>query len=244
MLTILIISHLLGDYILQFDVIARWKTRSIWGVLAHGCIVTLTTLACVWVVAPSWWLNALMIGLLHTLIDIVRARLVHTQNTQAELLWFLADQAAHAATLLGAVAWSGAPTLAVLQMHVAPWLSPFVTKTFLIPVIAALLILQPTWVVLRFLVRGLYGSEAAPQLGLGEKYEPMLERFLIATCTFFGLFYLIPLIMLPRRLTKFQAQDNTLGVMLCMTSHWVETLLGVSMSIVAGLVARAVIGLF
>lgn len=244
MLAILIISHLLGDYVFQFNVIAHWKARSIWGVIAHGGIVTLTTLACVLAVYPIWWPYAAMIGLLHTLIDVVRARLIHTQSTKEDLAWLLLDQGAHLAIIGGAVLATDAPALADLRELAAPSLSPLVTANVLIPVIASLMLLQPTWVGLRFLVRGIYGADAAPDLGLGEKYLPMVERFLIATCVCFGQFYLVPLILLPRRLARLQAQGDTFGVTLCMTTHWAETALGVGLAIAAGLVARAVLGLF
>ncbi|MBN2002478.1 MAG: DUF3307 domain-containing protein [Anaerolineae bacterium] len=244
MLAILIISHLLGDYIFQFNAIARWKARSIWGVVAHGGIVTLTTVACVLPVYPVWWFYALLIGLLHTLIDVVRARLIHTQNTKDDLAWLLLDQGAHLAVIVGMVLATGAPALENLRGLVAPSLAPLVTANVLIPVMVSLLLLQPAWVGLRFLVRGIYGADAAPHLGLGEKYPPMIERFLIATSVCFGLFYLVPLILLPRRLSRFQAHGNTFGVTLCMTAHWAETALGVGLAIVAGLVARIVLGLF
>lgn len=244
MLAILIISHLLGDYIFQFDVIARWKARSIWGVVAHGGIVTLTTLVCVLAVYSVWWPYAVLIGLLHTLIDIVRARLLHTRNTKEDLAWFLLDQATHLAVIFGAVQATDAPALADLGGLVAPALSPLVTANVLIPVIAYLLLFQPAWVGLRFIVRGLYGADAAPNLGLGEKYQPMVERFLIATCVCFGYFYLIPLVLLPRRITRLQAQGSSFGVMLCMTTHWSETVLGVGLAVAAGLAARVIVGLF
>ncbi len=244
MLAILIISHLLGDYILQFDAIARWKARSIWGVVAHGGIVTLTTLTCVLLVYPVWWPYAAMIGLVHTLIDVVRARLLHTHNTQEDLAWFLLDQATHLAVIVGAVLATNAPSLVNLEGLVAPSLTPLVTAKVLIPVIACMLLFQPAWVTLRFVVRGIYGADAAPNLGLGEKYQPMVERFLIAICVYFGYFFLVPLILLPRRVSRLQTQGHSYGVVLCMTTHWAETALGVGLAIAAGLVARMIVGLF
>ena len=93
MFTMLIIAHLLGDYVFQPTILVRWKTRSLWGVAAHGGIVTLTTLICASLVDPGWWHYAALIGVTHTLIDIVRARLIHTKNTTWELVYYLLDQA-------------------------------------------------------------------------------------------------------------------------------------------------------
>jgi hypothetical protein len=50
--------------------------RSPLGILAHGGIVTLTTLVCAAAASPFWWPYALLIGLMHTLIDLVRAGLL------------------------------------------------------------------------------------------------------------------------------------------------------------------------
>ena len=43
MLQAMLLAHLLGDYVLQNDALARWKSRSLWGVAAHGAVVTACT---------------------------------------------------------------------------------------------------------------------------------------------------------------------------------------------------------
>jgi hypothetical protein len=58
MLYLMFLAHLLGDYLFQSDGIARWKARSLAGVLAHGAIVVLTTLMCAALVSPAWCLSA------------------------------------------------------------------------------------------------------------------------------------------------------------------------------------------
>jgi len=37
------LAHLVGDYVLQWDALARWKSRELKGVLAHGMIVLIVT---------------------------------------------------------------------------------------------------------------------------------------------------------------------------------------------------------
>lgn len=54
MLYLMLLAHLWGGYLFQWGFIARWKARSLMGVLAHTGIVTLTTLACAALVSPSW----------------------------------------------------------------------------------------------------------------------------------------------------------------------------------------------
>lgn len=37
------LAHLVGDFILQWDNLAQWKSRELKGVLVHGLIIFLTT---------------------------------------------------------------------------------------------------------------------------------------------------------------------------------------------------------
>ena len=57
-----ILGHLLGDYVFQTDKLAGWKSRSVWGVLAHGGIVTFFTLLCAMPFALDCWPYGLLIG--------------------------------------------------------------------------------------------------------------------------------------------------------------------------------------
>lgn len=202
MLYVIILAHLLGDYLFQWGFIARWKARSLLGVLAHGGIVTVTTLACAMLVDPSWQPYAALIGLAHTTIDLVRARFLRTSNPLWELVWYLLDQAAHLAVILLVVAWSGASVVppvrgqrigqivdlsyTLVNTRSAPPWPLFASAANLLTdprvltcAIGYLVLLNPAWVFFRFAVRGLWGSDAAPPLGRGEKYGPMVERVMI-----------------------------------------------------------------
>src|SRR5438094_197326 len=57
------LAHLVGDYVLQWDSLARWKSREVKGAIFHGLIVLLVT----WMFAlrfdPNWWPWAVFIGL-------------------------------------------------------------------------------------------------------------------------------------------------------------------------------------
>jgi len=226
----LILAHLLGDYLFQFDFLARWKSRSLWGVVAHGGIVMLTTLACAALVDPGWWRYAALIGVTHTLIDVVRARLIRTQNATWDMVYFLLDQAVHLGIIVLSVTLR--PATVAGGRAVAPKMLAFV--------IGYLLLLQPAWVLLRFIVRGVWGAEAAPHLGVGEKYEPMVERVLIASFVLTGQIALVPLVLLPRRLTTVRVQDNGVGVLMQLTGHWAETLLSVIFAAGVGSILRIV----
>ncbi|MGC9395825.1 MAG: DUF3307 domain-containing protein, partial [Anaerolineae bacterium] len=231
MLTMLILAHLLGDYLFQFDFLARWKSRSLWGVVAHGGIVTLTTIACASLVDPGWWRYAAFIGATHTLIDVVRAHLIRAKNTTWDMVYFLLDQVIHIGIIILTVTLR--PATVAGGFAVAPRVLAFA--------IGYLLLLQPAWVLLRFIVRGVWGPEAAPHLGIGEKYEPMIERVLIASFVLAGQVALVPLVLLPRRLTSIRLQNNGMGVLMQLTGHWAETLLSVLLAAGVGLILRIVI---
>ena len=207
MLYVMLLAHLLGDYLFQTASIARLKARSLLGVFLHGGIVTATTLACACLVDPAWWPYALSIGLTHTVIDVGRARLLTPKNTAMELAWYLLDQAAHVAIIGLVVHWSPAPARAELTGVARTLTDPRV----LAGGIGSILLLNPAWVLLRFTVRGVWGAGAAPLLGQGDKYGPMAERLAIAGLVAVGQPYLIPFVLIPRRVVSFQVQGGEVG---------------------------------
>jgi hypothetical protein len=234
MVYVMLLAHLLGDYLFQARAIARWKARSLIGVLVHGGIVTITTLVCAVLVNPSWWPYALLIGLIHTVIDIVRARLLHVSNPTWELAWYLLDQVAHFAVILAVVLGSG--------IHL--WTAPagiagvLASPRLLLYFICYLLLMHPAWVLLRFTARGVWGPGAAPTLDRGEKYGPMVERVLISTCVLLGQFYLVPLILLPRLLVPIRIQGRGVGVLIRPINHWAERILSMLLALGIGLILR------
>jgi hypothetical protein len=238
MLYAMFIAHLLGDYVLQSGSLARWKARSAVGVLVHGSIVTITTLMCAGLTAPSWWPYALLIGLTHTAIDLVRARFLRTTNPGWALIWYVLDQLAHAAVIASTVIWSGAlsrPRSALTSP--VGWLTAPRTSAY---IIGYLLLLNPTWIFLRFAVRGVWGTDAVLYLDAGSKFGPTVERVLIASCVLAGQFHLAPLVLLPRRLVPFRVRGMGVGVLVRPTGHWAATALSVSLAVVVGLALRMV----
>ena len=266
MLYVIILAHLLGDYLFQWGFIARWKARSLVGVLVHGGIVTITTLACAALVEPAWWPYAALIGLAHTAIDLVRTRFLRAPDSSWELAWYLLDQLAHLTVILLVVAWSDGCLIPISQdQHVGQTtvlphipqsierarvatLRPVLTivaglltdSRVLAYTIGYLLLLNPAWVFFRFMVRGVWGSTAAPHLGQGEKYGPMMERVLVASLVLVGQAHLIPVVLLPRRVASIRVQGGGVGVLIRPASHWAETILSVSLAVVVGLVLRVV----
>lgn len=240
MFTVMLLAHLLGDYVLQWNELALWKARSLWGVLAHGGIVTATTLVCTALTAPEWWPYALLIGLIHTIIDIVRARFLRTSDTAWELTWYLFDQLAHLTVIAGVVHLAGRGLTLTVSSGAARALAD---PRVLIYVLGYLALLNPSWVLIRLLVRGVWGPQAAPHLGDGEKVGPMVERVLMASSILLGQFLLVPLVLLPRRVVSIQINGNGAGVLVALTGHWAETGLSVLLAVGVGFALRIIGGM-
>lgn len=230
MVPVMLLAHLLGDYILQPDILVRWKFRSILGVIAHGGIVTLTGLAFVLLVAPEWWPYALLIGVTHTIIDVLRAQLLRPKRTSWELIWLLLDQLAHVGVILLVVAITASPTASELQLHGG---RPIDTR-FWIYSVGFLILLHPAWVLLRFTARAIWGATSIPALPNGEKYGPMLERVLIATLIVAGQFFLVPLVVLARRVQSVYAQNDGLLLYIDFPRHRAEALMSILLAMFVG----------
>ena len=101
----MILAHLVGDYILQWDALALAKSRSFKGVFWHCVIVTLVT----WAFAlpfsqPVWWQGVLFISLAHFLIDVSQ---LWFKPAIAPLMRYTLDQLCHFAIILLALMWGG-----------------------------------------------------------------------------------------------------------------------------------------
>jgi len=236
MLYAMLLAHLLGDYLFQTGYIARWKARSLIGVLVHGGVVTATALVCAVLVDPFWWPYALLIGVIHTAIDVVRARLLRISNPTWELAWYLLDQVAHITAILVVMVMSDNHSWTELAGMARLLADP----RLLFYLIGYLLLLHPAWVLLRFTARGVWGPKAAPTLDQGEKYGPMAERILTATCVLLGQFYLIPLVLLPRLVVPIRIQGRGVGVLVRPVDHWAERILSILLALGVGLILRAV----
>jgi len=196
MVQAMILAHLLGDYVLQTDGLARWKGRSVWGVLVHGAVVTWSLWLCSLPFTSDWWPYALGIGAVHVLIDIGRVKIGPVGPT-ASLFLFLADQVAHALTIAGGLAWSGWLTPHPAETAFGAWLQADHRLTF---IIGYVLLTMPAWVSVHFLVQGMGAKSTSLPGRPGEKYIGMIERSLIATFVLVGQFLLVPLAVAPRLL--------------------------------------------
>jgi hypothetical protein len=192
MIIAMILAHLVGDFILQWDALAKWKSYALRGVLAHGLIVLGVTALFALPFSPFWWSGVLFIGLSHIAIDAVQ---LYVRPAISPLLRFILDQLAHFLIIGGALIAGGYLSLSTPLADVTaaaqatPWLTAVTVYAF---------ITMPAWVVLKFTVYAVV-EHAPPNFpAKPSKYVGITERLLIATCVALGQVLLIPLIALPR----------------------------------------------
>jgi Protein of unknown function (DUF3307) len=199
MIIAMLLAHLTGDYVLQWESLARWKSVSIKGAVCHGSIVLAVTLLFAVLIDPMWWLWALLIGLAHIVIDaswVVFNRRFTPRSGMYGLARLLIDQTLHFAVIVFALCASGyaAPTtlfstaVSEVQAHRA-WAIA----------LGYVLISMPAWIFIEFIFYGLING-SAPDFSRVSKYKYVgsLERGLIATFVATGQFTLVPVVALPR----------------------------------------------
>jgi hypothetical protein len=227
------LAHILGDYVFQWDGLARWKSKSPRGVLAHGLIV----LGVTWLLSlpfdPNWWPYVLVIGLSHLAIDMGRARLVGPVRPLAGLGLFLLDQATHLLIIVVALVHSGYLTLEPLLVVTSQSARDVRLWVF---VLGYLLITMPAWVTIRFVVQGLVVGSGTETVLWGNKYVGILERSLITTFVVLGQFALVPLVAVPRLIFEGQQVRQNEGA----AGYVAELLISVGLAVAVGLVLRQV----
>lgn len=207
MIFAMIFAHLAGDYLLQWDSLAAWKSRDLRGVGVHGLIVALITLILANWVDSRWWPWALGIGVAHLAIDTfqfyVQRRL--PRHGLFPLSAYCGDQLAHTLVIAGALWFSGyLPTLATP----GDWLALLQGQRLTLTILAYTFISLPAWVLIEFLSYGLAkGSGPDFAEATHNKVIGILERGLMLTFAWQGYMVLLPLIILPRWLTDRRDAD-------------------------------------
>jgi hypothetical protein len=233
MIEAMVLAHLLGDYVFQTDGLARWKQRSLWGVVVHGAVVTATLWLCSFPIDPHWWPYALGLGALHTAIDVVRARLGPI-SPKVDLALFLGDQVAHGLTIVGALALSGWLAARPAVTTLGLWLQD---GNRLLLLAGYILLTMPAWVLLHFLVRGMGAKQTSLPGRPGEKYLGMIERSLIATFVLAGQLLLVPLVVAPRLVME-QGNGRAAAEPLAYLN---ELLVSVGLAVAVGYALRALV---
>lgn len=201
MIIAMFLAHLVGDYILQWNSLAAWKSRELKGVIVHCLIVFGVTWLFILPFNPDWWPWVVFIGAAHFLIDAVQLRL---KLPIPALARFTLDQLAHFVVITLALAGGGyLDTAALLQSG----LGVLQSDLLLIYLFGYAFVTMPAWVLVKFTAYGLVlGS--APQFGDSSKYLGIMERLLMTTFVAVGQYVLVPVVILPRLLMEWPQVAN------------------------------------
>ncbi|GJM42225.1 MAG: hypothetical protein DHS20C20_25070 [Ardenticatenaceae bacterium] len=224
MIIAMLLAHLVGDYILQWNSLAAWKSRELKGVLAHCLVVFVITWLFILPFNAAWWPWVIFIGVAHFLIDAVQLRV---ELPIPELARFALDQVAHFVIITVALAGGGYLDLAALLQNSQAVLQSDLLLTYLL---GYAFITMPAWVVVKFTAYGLVQG-SAPQFGDSSKYLGIMERILMTTFVAIGQYLLVPLVILPRLLMEWPqvANDNRASVYLA------ELLASVTLAVIVGI---------
>ncbi len=228
MIVAMFLAHLVGDFILQWDRLAQWKSRELKGVLAHGLIVTAVTWLFALPFALGWWQGILFIGIAHTAID--AAQWVYTLPG-SPLVRFLADQFLHLFVILIALTAGG-----YLNFHTpgSDILFGIHHHYLLVYLLGYAFLTMPSWVLLKFVGYALVERTGPSFLDGSSKYMGIVERVLVVTFVLMGQFLLIPLIAIPRLILEWKQVSNKERRSL----YLFELLVGVSLAVIVGLALR------
>lgn len=104
----LLLGHFIGDFPLQTDAVYRLKTEKFAGTLFHAAIVTAVTGLLVFPYGAKAVIGAVILGILHAVLDWQKVKQSDVKGGQGQLLFFL-DQALHLALIFGLAALLGFP---------------------------------------------------------------------------------------------------------------------------------------
>lgn len=187
----MVVAHLFGDYIFQWDKLAAWKARELRGVLAHGSIVAGVTILFSYPYDMEWMPWAVAIGLSHIAVDALGYGVSRTQWAKKHLTpltMYVIDQIIHFTIILLALQLSGnlpAWDRVAELLRTNKWWAIVLAYTF---------IAMPSWVLIEFFVSG-FVRQSTPdfQRAKRNKYTMIVERWVIATLVVIGQ---VPLILI------------------------------------------------
>ena len=192
MIMAMVLAHLVGDYVLQWDSLAAWKARELKGVVVHCVVVTVVTWLFVLPFDADWWQGVALISGGHFVIDAFQQQV---KLPIPALFRFVLDQVAHFAVIFGALIWGGylafVPMTVELVQHIQD-------ERLLVYLLGYAFVTMPAWVVVKFVAYGLVRGTAPEFPGVTNKYVEILERLLITTFVSLGQFIIIPLVAVPR----------------------------------------------
>ena len=232
MVIAMFLAHLVGDYVLQWDALAQWKSRELRGVIAHSIVLFAVTALFAAPIDPDWWWGILFISISHFAVDAAQFLF---RPPIAPLLRFFLDQFLHILFILialvagGYLAWDNLWGGIVDSAHQTPLLTTLLGYAF---------ITMPTWVLLKFVVYGLVKGQP-PNFPAGpNKFVGISERVLITTLVLFGQMLLVPLVALPRLVMEWPRVVRGNGDVV----YLAELVSSVVLAVAVGLALVAILG--
>jgi len=226
----MILAHLVGDYVLQWDTLAAWKSKELKGVLAHCSIIFTVTLLFALPFTPYWWQGVLFISAAHLFIDAIQ---LYIKPPIPALARFLLDQLAHFTVIILALAIGGYLPIASMTVGLT---AATQSEQIMLFVLGYAFVTMPAWVLVKFTSYSVVQGTAPEFPGRTNKYVEILERVLITTCVLLGQFFLVPLVVLPRLFTEWpdvQRNGNT-------TLYLVELLSSITLAVIIGLLLKQI----
>jgi len=217
----LILAHLLTDFTLQTNRLAKWKRKSIWGALLHTLIFfSLSLLFCWENLTKIWfsigqrfhvygWVSILLLTILHFLEDEWRISSIQYFHTKDNLFFFLWDQFIHIS----------------LIFVLSPIQYPILHEKWIIVCILLVIGTHFTTILLHYIGGAKNNDKATPNND--KKYITIIGRlFLMLLCTLSGYLWLavfaiaVFYILYQERILKY---------------GWIDTILGNTIAIICGI---------
>ncbi|MCS7227904.1 MAG: DUF3307 domain-containing protein, partial [Endomicrobia bacterium] len=189
----LLLAHLISDFTLQTNFVARWKKQSFIGVVAHSLTFFVIALILTWRDLNKIWfdypikLNGLwcliIISILHIIEDEYRSYNVRHFHIQDNILFFIWDQIIHIVFL-----FVFSPSREILFAEIEPWviiLCFFVLTTHALSVFVL------------YVDTLVYNKSTASDF-FHKKYYPIAFNIIVFLCFLLpGKFYLLSVLFIP-----------------------------------------------
>lgn len=229
----MLLAHLVGDYLLQPNWLANWKSRHWSGVLVHCAIVIAVTWLLMVPFDGRWWAGLAIIGGGHLAVDIIHYALVrHNAFVREELsplFRYLLDQLAHL-TLITAALLHGGFLTGLAPAAVAETLRN--DERWLLYALGYAFVTMPSWVLIKFVSSDLI-LRAAPDWNAGpSKYVGIAERLVLTTLVLTGQLILLPLAAAPRLIINTDDTPKSLAI--------VDLLFSLLLAVAVGILLRQV----
>jgi hypothetical protein len=234
----LLLAHLLGDFPLQPEWIAKSKGTNLRALVLHGAAHFVLAWACLLVFAQVNWLSISSQGVIlgyaavHLLIDKLKHRMTQRKLVPDNWITFVLDQLLHLIVLaITAVILTGTH---FGELMPALQLSASAKARILEVSIVYVAVLFGGGYLIRYLTKGLakgVGAESRTQLGNAGLYVGWIERFLIVTAIAMQSPVLVGLILTGKSIARFPEFKEAKFA----EYFLIGTMLSVSLSVLGGI---------